>query len=223
MNARAPLRLAILISGRGSNMSALARACQQGRLHARLSVVIADRADAGGLPIARDLGIATAAVEHSRFPDRSAFEHALDEALLNAGFDLLCLAGFMRILSPEFTARHAGRTLNIHPSLLPKYRGLHTHRRVLEAGDAEHGASVHFVTAELDGGPVVLQSRLPVLRGDTEDSLAARVLATEHVIYPKTIGWLAEGRLQWRDGRPWLDNEPLTVPIVEDFDGTAQR
>jgi phosphoribosylglycinamide formyltransferase-1 len=223
MNARAPLRLAILISGRGSNMSALARACDEGRLNAQPSIVIADRADAGGLPIARELGIATLTIERKGFTDPKAFEDALDEALLNAGFDLLCLAGFMRILSPEFTARHAGRTLNIHPSLLPKYRGLHTHRRVLEAGDAEHGASVHFVTAELDGGPVVLQSRLPVLRGDTEDSLAARVLATEHVIYPKAIGWIAEGRLQWRDSRPWLDNEPLTAPIVEDFDGTVQR
>jgi phosphoribosylglycinamide formyltransferase-1 len=216
--ARAPLRLALLISGRGSNMSAVARACREGRINARPSVVIADRADAGGLAIANSLGIKTAAVARNVYPDRAAFEHALDESLLNAGFDLIVLAGFMRILSPEFTARHAGRTLNIHPSLLPNYRGLHTHRRVLDAGDTVHGASVHFVTEELDGGPVVLQSRVPVRSGDTEEMLAARVLQTEHVIYPKTIGWLADGRLQWREGRAWLDGEPLNAPVVESFD-----
>ncbi len=218
MSSRAPLRLATLISGRGSNMAAVARACHEGRIRAQPSLVIADRGDAGGLEIARAMGISAVAVERAAFPDRDRFEQALDGELNAIGFDLILLAGFMRVLSPEFTARHAGRTLNIHPSLLPKYRGLHTHRRVLEAGDTQHGASVHFVTAELDGGPVVLQSRLPVLGGDTEDSLAARVLATEHVIYPRTIGWIADGRLQWRDGRPWLDNEPLTAPIVEEFD-----
>jgi phosphoribosylglycinamide formyltransferase-1 len=218
MSSRAPLRLATLISGRGSNMSAVARACHEGRIRAQPSLVIADRGDAGGLEIARAMGISAVAVERAAFPDRDRFEQALDGELNAIGFDLILLAGFMRVLSPEFTARHAGRTLNIHPSLLPKYRGLHTHRRVLEAGDTQHGASVHFVTAELDGGPVVLQSRLPVLGGDTEDSLAARVLATEHVIYPRAIGWIADGRLQWRDGRPWLDNEPLTAPIVEEFD-----
>jgi phosphoribosylglycinamide formyltransferase-1 len=218
MSSRAPLRLATLISGRGSNMAAVARACHEGRIRAQPSLVIADRGDAGGLEIARAMGISAVAVERAAFPDRDRFEQALDGELNAIGFDLILLAGFMRVLSPEFTARHAGRTLNIHPSLLPKYRGLHTHRRVLEAGDTQHGASVHFVTAELDGGPVVLQSRLPVLGGDTEDSLAARVLATEHVIYPRAIGWIADGRLQWRDGRPWLDNEPLTAPIVEEFD-----
>jgi phosphoribosylglycinamide formyltransferase 1 len=222
-DAPVSLRLAILISGRGSNMSAVARACSEGRINARPTLVVADRANAGGLEVAHGFGIATAAVERSGYPDRAAFEQALDEALNRIGFDLIVLAGFMRILSPEFTARHAGRTLNIHPSLLPKYRGLHTHRRVLEAGDAVHGASVHFVTAELDGGPVVLQSKVPVLREDTEDSLAARVLETEHVIYPKTIGWLADGRLQWRDGRPWLDNEPMTAPLVEEFDASPKR
>jgi len=223
MSARAPLRLAILISGRGSNLSAVARACADGRINARPALVVADRADAGGLAIARGLGIETAAVERCAFADREAFEHAMDESLLNAGVSLIVLAGFMRILSPEFTSQHAGRMLNIHPSLLPKYRGLHTHRRVLEAGDAEHGASVHFVTAELDGGPVVLQSRLPVRPGETEIALAARVLETEHVIYPKVIGWLADGRLQWRDGRPWLEGKPLDTPLVENFDASAKR
>jgi phosphoribosylglycinamide formyltransferase-1 len=221
MSAGAPLRLAILISGRGSNMSAVAQACRDGRIGAKVSLVAADRADAGGLEIAQRLGIETTAVPRERFADRAAFEAALDAALAKAGFDLIVLAGFMRVLSPEFTARHAGRILNIHPSLLPKYRGLHTHQRVLDAGDREHGASVHFVTAELDGGPIVLQSRVPVQPGDTEATLSARVLATEHVIYPKVIGWLAEQRLQWRDNRPWLDGRPLEQPIVQNFD--AQR
>jgi phosphoribosylglycinamide formyltransferase-1 len=221
MSAGAPLRLAILISGRGSNMSAVAQACSEGRIGARVTLVAADRADAGGLELARGLGIETAAVPRERFADRATFEQTLDSALTKAGFDVLALAGFMRVLSPEFTTRHAGRILNIHPSLLPKYRGLHTHQRVLEAGDREHGASVHFVTAELDGGPIVLQSRVPVQPGDTEATLSARVLKTEHVIYPKVIGWLAEGRLQWRDNRPWLDGQPLERPIVENFD--AQR
>jgi phosphoribosylglycinamide formyltransferase-1 len=221
MSAGAPLRLAILISGRGSNMSAVAQACRERRIGAAVSLVAADRADAGGLDIAQRFGIETAAVPRERFADRASFEAALDTALAKAGVDLVVLAGFMRVLSPEFTGRHAGRILNIHPSLLPKYRGLHTHQRVLEAGDKEHGASVHFVTAELDGGPIVLQSRVPVQPGDTEATLSARVLATEHVIYPKVIGWVAKGRLQWRNDRPWLDGRPLEQPIVENFD--AQR
>jgi phosphoribosylglycinamide formyltransferase-1 len=221
MSAGAPLRLGILISGRGSNMSAVAQACSEGRINAKVTLVAADRADAGGLEIAQRFGIETTSVPRERYADRATFEAALDTALAKAGFDLLVLAGFMRVLSPEFTARHAGRVLNIHPSLLPKYRGLHTHQRVLEAGDEEHGASVHFVTAELDGGPIVLQSRVPVQPGDTETTLAARVLATEHVIYPKVIGWIADERLQWRNDRPWLDGRPLERPIVENFD--AQR
>ncbi len=123
----------------------------------------------------------------------------------------------MRVLSAPFVEAHAGRMLNIHPSLLPKYRGLHTHRRVLEAGERVHGASVHFVTPELDGGPVILQSRVAVRPGDTEPMLSARVQATEHIIYPRAIGWIADGRLAWREGRPWLDDTPLEAPIVEDF------
>ena len=131
--------------------------------------------------------------------------------------DLVVLAGFMRVLSERFVARYAGRMLNIHPSLLPRYRGLHTHRRVLEAGDREHGASVHFVTAELDGGPIALQSRVPVAPADTEASLSARVQATEHIIYPRVIGWIADGRLVARGDRAWLDGKPLEAPIVEEF------
>jgi phosphoribosylglycinamide formyltransferase-1 len=130
---------------------------------------------------------------------------------------VIALAGFMRILSGPLVASYLGRMLNIHPSLLPRYRGLHTHRRALEAGDAEHGASVHFVTAELDAGPVVLQSKVPVVPGDTEATLSARVQATEHIIYPRVLGWFAERRLAWRDGAAWLDGRRLDAPIVEDF------
>jgi phosphoribosylglycinamide formyltransferase-1 len=131
--------------------------------------------------------------------------------------DAIALAGFMRILSPALVGRYLGRILNIHPSLLPAHRGLHTHRRVLAARDIEHGASVHFVTPELDAGPVVLQSKVAVLPDDTEAALAARVLATEHVIYPRVLGWLGTGRLAWRNGAPWLDGRQLVAPMVEDF------
>jgi phosphoribosylglycinamide formyltransferase-1 len=182
-----------------------------------VSVVVSDRDAAGGLAIARELGLTTAVVSWASCADRAAFERALAEVLEAHRAEVIVLAGFMRVLSPEFAQKYAGRLINIHPALLPRYRGLHTHGRVLEAGDAEHGASVHFATAELDGGPVVLQSRLDVLPTETEKELAARVLATEHVILPRVIGWLAEGRLAWREGRGWLDGKPLDAPIVENF------
>jgi phosphoribosylglycinamide formyltransferase 1 len=212
-----PLRLAILISGRGSNMAAIARACAEGRIGARIGLVISERPGVAGLDAARAMGIETRVVAWSGATERSQFEHGLDAALAGAQPDLIVLAGFMRILSEPFVSARAGRILNIHPSLLPKYRGLHTHRRVLEAGDRVHGASVHFVTAELDGGPVILQSRVAVRPGDTEATLSARVQATEHTIYPRVIGWLADGRLAWRHDRPWLDGKPLDAPMVEDF------
>ncbi|MEP7245615.1 MAG: phosphoribosylglycinamide formyltransferase [Gammaproteobacteria bacterium] len=211
------LRLGILISGRGSNMVAVARACAERSVNAEVCIVLSDRADAGGIDIARELGLETAVLPWKSFADRAAFEHAAAEILEAHRAEVIVLAGFMRVLSPEFAERYAGRLINIHPALLPKYRGLHTHERVLEAGDAEHGASVHFATAELDGGPVVLQSRIPVHPGETEKELAARVLATEHVILPRVIGWLATGRLAWRNGQGWLDGQPLDAPIVEDF------
>ncbi|HLY53412.1 MAG TPA: phosphoribosylglycinamide formyltransferase [Steroidobacteraceae bacterium] len=209
------LELAILISGRGSNMTALARACQARTLAARVAVVIADRDTAAGLAAARELGLATEIVAEPR--DSMGFERALETTLERYRPGAVALAGFMRVLSASFVARYLGRMFNIHPSLLPKYRGLHTHRRVLEAQEAEHGASVHFVTPELDAGPVVLQSRLRVRAGDTETSLAARVLATEHLIYPRALGWFAAGRLAWRDGAAWLDARRLEAPIVEEF------
>jgi phosphoribosylglycinamide formyltransferase 1 len=215
MSAASPLRLAILISGRGSNMEALARACLTGSIAARVAVVIADRSDASGLELARGLGVPTATVACPG--ERSAFEAALAAALEAHAPGAVALAGFMRVLSASFVARYLGRLFNIHPSLLPKYPGLDTHRRVLEARDTHHGASVHFVTPQLDAGPVVLQSRLEVRSGDTAASLAARVLATEHVIYPRALGWFADGRLLWREGAAWLDGRPLEAPLVEDF------
>jgi len=219
MSAATPLKLAILISGRGSNMEALASACASGVLAARVAVVIADRGGAAGLDAARARGLETAALVHAG--DRGAFERALEAILGRYRPDAVALAGFMRVLSAQFVARYLGRMFNIHPSLLPKYRGLDTHRRVLEAGDAIHGASVHFVTPELDAGPVVLQSQVAVLPADTEPALAARVLATEHVIYPRVLGWFADGRLAWRDNGAWLDGRRLTAPLVEDFRGLA--
>jgi len=215
MSARAPLKLALLVSGRGSNMSAIVRAALAGEIPAQPAIVISDRAGAAGLASAQALGI-PAVAWGGESPD-GPFEQMLLATLGAVQPDAIALAGFMRILSPAFLAHYPGRVLNIHPSLLPAYRGLHTHRRVLAAGDSEHGASVHFVTAELDAGPVVLQSKVAVRATDTEATLAARVLATEHIIYPRVIGWLGERRLTWRDGAPWLDGQRLEAPIVEDF------
>jgi phosphoribosylglycinamide formyltransferase 1 len=218
--ARAPLQLAILISGRGSNMASIARACLAGQINAQVRVVISDRPGVAGLDVARDLGIEALTIPWQGPMARDAFERGLADSIDAHHADLVVLAGFMRILSPQFATRYAGRMLNIHPSLLPKYTGLHTHRRVLEAGDSEHGSSVHFVTAELDGGPVVLQSKVPVLAGDTEPALTARVQATEHIIYPKVIGLVADGRLTWDKGRVRLDGRPLDIPLVENFSGS---
>ncbi len=214
---RAPLRLAILISGRGSNMAAIAKACRAGQINAQVCVVVSDRPGVAGLATAAELGIEAVTVPWQGAADKEAFERSLANALDERRPDLIVLAGFMRILSPEFATRYAGRMLNIHPSLLPKYTGLHTHRRALEAKDAEHGASVHFVTAELDGGPVVLQSRVTVHPGDTEADLTKRVQATEHIIYPRVIGMVADGRLVWDEGRVRLDGRVLEAPLVEVF------
>ena len=220
---QAPLQLAILISGRGSNMAAIARACLEGKINAQVRVVISDRPNVAGLTVARELGIKALTIPWQGAQGREAFERAVSEAIDARGASVVVLAGFMRILSPASAARYAGRMLNIHPSLLPKYTGLHTHRRVLEAMDAEHGASVHFVTAELDGGPLVLQSKVPVHHGDTEAELAARVQATEYVIYPRAIGMIADGRLAWDEGRVRLDGKLLEAPLVEKFSAHARR
>jgi phosphoribosylglycinamide formyltransferase 1 len=201
-------------------MATITRACLEKRIRAEVCVVICDRPGVAGLTTARELGIGSHVVAWKTAADRAAFELALGTSIDTCRPDLVVLAGFMRVLSAPFVERYAGRMINIHPSLLPKYTGLHTHRRVLEAGDPEHGATVHFVTAELDGGPLILQSRVPVLNGDTESTLSARVQATEHIIYPRVIGWIAEGRLTWSEGRPQLDGKPLDHPVVESMNVT---
>jgi len=203
-------------------MAAIARACAEKRIDARVTVVVSDRADADGIATARALGIEAHVVPWQGVEGRAEFERALAEQIDKHGADLVILAGFMRVLSAEFVERYAGKILNIHPSLLPRYRGLHTHHRVLAARDPWHGASVHFVTAELDGGPIVLQSLVRVKASDTQDPLSARVQATEHIIYPRVIEWLARGRLLWNEGRPTLDGRPLETPIVEEFGDSAQ-
>jgi phosphoribosylglycinamide formyltransferase-1 len=220
---RAPLRLAVLISGRGSNMAAIARACRERQINAQVSVVISDRPGVAGLTLAREFGIEALTVAWQGAAGRKAFEHELADALDEYEPDLIVLAGFMRILSPQFVDRYAGRMLNIHPSLLQKYTGLNTHRRALEAMEANHGASVHFVTAELDGGPVVLQSIVPVHPGDTEADLSARVQAREHIIYPRVIGMVADGRLVWDEGRVRLDDKILEAPLVETSGVSARQ
>lgn|SRR5512139_3097421 len=212
------MRLAILISGAGSNMVAIAHACSQGLIPAEVAVVISDQPGAGGVQRARDLGLEVAVADANAFRlegrlDRAAFEAAIDRHIVAHAADAVVLAGFMRVLSGAFVARYAGRMLNIHPSLLPRHPGLDTHARALAAGDREHGVTVHFVTAELDGGPAVIQSRVPVLPGDDVASLSARVHAAEHIIYPMAIKWLASGRLQWNGGRPTLDGKALDAPV----------
>ncbi len=206
----------ILISGRGSNMQVIAERAARNELPIEVRAVISDRADAGGLATAAALGLPVASLSPKDFPDRAAFDAALAVLIRTYAPELLILAGFMRILGPEFTAAFAGRTLNIHPSLLPEYRGLHTHQRVLEAGDTHHGVSVHFVTEELDGGPVVIQARIPVLPGDTEATLSARVQHEEHRIYPEVVDWFARGRLQYQAGQAWLDGKPLVSPVIRE-------
>jgi phosphoribosylglycinamide formyltransferase 1 len=179
--------VAVLISGRGSNMESLIRAAETSDYPARIVAVIANRPDAKGLDFAKDRGIPSLAIDHKAFPSREAFEDVLDAALREHGAQWVCLAGFMRVLSAGFVERWQGRMLNIHPSLLPDLKGLHTHRRALEAGISEHGCTVHMVVPELDDGPVLAQAKVPVLNDDTEESLAARVLEQEHRLYPQVL------------------------------------
>jgi len=195
--------IVILISGRGSNMEALLEA----RLPARIAAVISNNPQARGLGTAQSRGIATAVVDHRAFPDRTAFDAALAGEIDPHRPDLVVLAGFMRILTEPFIARYRGRLINIHPSLLPTFTGLHTHRRALAAGVRIHGCTVHFVVPEVDSGPIIAQAAVPVLPGDTEEQLAARVLAEEHRIYPQAVRWFIEGKLKLEDGRVRIDAE----------------
>lgn len=203
--------IVILISGRGSNMEALLAA----QLPARVAAVISNNPHARGLDIARDRGIAVAVVDHRAFADRAAFDAALAAEIDRHHPDLVVLAGFARILTPSFIERYQGRIMNIHPSLLPAFPGLHTHRQALAAGVRIHGCTVHFVTPDLDSGPVIVQAAVPVQSGDTEEQLAARVLAQEHRIYPQAIRWFCEGRLKLdRNGAVTVDGA-LTAPPLE--------
>ncbi|MBJ6610208.1 MAG: phosphoribosylglycinamide formyltransferase [Candidatus Thiothrix moscowensis] len=204
----------VLISGNGSNLQALIDAVRTGRIHARIAAVISNRPDAYGLQRAAAAGIPAEMLDHTCFDSREAFDQALQERIDSFQPDLVVLAGFMRILTPAFVTHYTGRMLNIHPSLLPLYKGIHTHRRVLEDGGSEHGVSVHFVTPELDGGPVIMQAKVPVLPSDTEDSLAQRVHVQEHVIYPRVVKWFVEGRLKLVNNQVVLDGSVLTRPAL---------
>lgn len=197
--------IVILISGRGSNMEALLDAVADGTLKVRIAAVIANRPEAQGLQIAADKGVPTRVVDHREFAGREAFDAALMEAIDAFSPDLVVLAGFMRILTDGFVSHYAGRLINIHPSLLPAFTGLHTHRRALEEGVRVHGCTVHFVTPQLDHGPIIVQAAVPVLDDDDEDTLAARVLEQEHQIYPLAVSWFVDGCLRLDDGHVRFD------------------
>lgn len=216
------LPIVVLLSGAGTNLLAIAAAARAGA-PLDIRAVLSERPAAPGLVRARELGLVAEAVPPGDYPDRAAHDRALAERIAAHAPDAVVLAGYLRILTPPFVARFAGRLLNIHPSLLPKYPGLHTHRRALEAGDAVHGATVHYVTDELDGGPRIARVVVPVRRDDTAATLAARVQAGEHRLYPTVLGWLAGGRLAWRDGAAWLDGTPLVEPVTLEVEDDAQR
>jgi phosphoribosylglycinamide formyltransferase-1 len=204
MNRR---RVAVLISGRGSNMSALIKAARAPDYPAEIVLVVSNRPDASGLADARAAAIATAVIDHRSFGEnREAFERALDDELGKYRVEIVCLAGFMRLLTAWFIGRWRGRILNIHPALLPDFKGLNTHRRALEAGVKRHGATVHFVVEETDAGPVISQQSVAVLEGDTEETLAARVLEVEHRIYPEALRLVAEGRVKFAAPQPEIKN-----------------
>jgi phosphoribosylglycinamide formyltransferase-1 len=218
---QSPRPIVILISGRGGNMRALIEHSRDAGAAYTVVKVFSDNPDAAGLQAARDLGVPAQVFAGAKTADRNAYDMALAEAIGDCSPSLIVLAGFMRILSARFVARFAGRILNIHPSLLPKFPGLHTHRRVLEAREPQHGATVHFVTEQLDGGPPVIQARVAVSPSDDEASLAARVQAQEHRIYPLAVRWFCEGRLRYEDGRAWLDGRVLQMPVL--FTGSEPR
>ncbi|KGT92465.1 phosphoribosylglycinamide formyltransferase [Erwinia typographi] len=202
-------RLVVLVSGQGSNLQAILDACQQGQIRGSIAAVFSNKPDAYALTRASEAGVPAHALTASQFADREAFDRQLMLEIDAYAPDLVVLAGYMRILSPIFVQHYAGRMLNIHPSLLPKYPGLHTHRQAIENGDEEHGTSVHFVTEQLDGGPVILQAKVPVFAEDSEAEVNARVQHQEHAIYPLVVSWFVDGRLAMREGAAWLDNEKL--------------
>jgi phosphoribosylglycinamide formyltransferase-1 len=209
----AAITAAVLISGGGSNLQTFIDVIALGELDVSIGVVLSNRADAFGLERATDAGIPVECLSQRGFPDREAFDTALVQTLSAYAPDIVILAGFMRILTPVFIDHFAGRILNIHPSLLPNYPGLNTHQRAIEAGDRWHGCTVHFVTAELDSGPAIMQGRVLVQADETAADLAKRVLQVEHRIFPRSTALLASGRLEYRDGEAWLDGQVLKEPI----------
>ncbi len=200
-------KIVILISGRGSNMQALVQKCQQEKWNAEISAVISNRADAAGLMFAKNQGISTAVVDHKDYSDRESYDFALMRIIDSYCPDVIVLAGFMRILTASFVEHYMGRLLNIHPSLLPNFRGLHTHQQAIDAGVRVHGATVHFVTPELDGGPIIAQAVVPVLPDDNEDILADRVLKQEHRIYPRVVRWIINEQVMMQNGKVVLSPE----------------
>ncbi len=202
-------KLVVLISGNGSNLQSILDACASGRINGSVAAVFSNKASAFGLTRAQQAKVPAHALSAKDFADREAFDRQLMQEIDAYAPDLVVLAGYMRILSSAFVAHYHDRLVNIHPSLLPKYPGLHTHRQALDNGDAEHGTSVHFVTDELDGGPIVLQARVPVFAGDSEDDISARVQHQEHAIYPLVVSWFVDGRLAMREGKAWLDGKAL--------------
>lgn len=202
-------RIVVLISGSGSNLQAIIDGCSSGGIPGKIEAVISNKASAFGLERANTAGIATAVIDHKEFADRESFDEALLAAVQSYQPDLVILAGFMRILTPHFIAPLLGKIINIHPSLLPKYTGLHTHQRAIDAGESEAGATVHFVTEELDGGPPVIQASVPILEGDDASLLASRVLQQEHKIFPLAAKWFCEGRLSLNNGKALLDGKIL--------------
>jgi phosphoribosylglycinamide formyltransferase-1 len=203
------MRIAVLVSGNGSNLQALIDA----NLSGQIIGVLANKADAYALERAKQANIATAVVSHKDFPNRESFDEAMHQQLLAWQIDLVILAGFMRILTPSFVSQWQGKMLNIHPSLLPYYKGVNTHQRVLNTGDRFHGCTVHFVTAELDAGQSIAQSAIEVRLNDTVETLAQRVHKLEHFIYPQVAEWLCNGQLTWRDGQAFFNQKPLERPI----------
>ncbi|MFT6201720.1 MAG: phosphoribosylglycinamide formyltransferase-1 [Candidatus Endobugula sp.] len=204
-----PCRVVVLISGSGSNLQTLIDGQQQGMLPISIEGVISNKLDVYGLQRAEQAHIPSQVVNHRDYDDRESFDAALANTINQYQPDLVVLAGFMRILTGDFVRQYQGRMLNIHPSLLPKYQGLHTHQRAIDAGDTQHGVTVHFVTEELDGGPNVIQAVVPIISNDTADSLATRVQTQEHIIYPMAVKWFAAQRLQLKDHQVIFDDEPL--------------
>ncbi len=214
--------IVVLISGNGSNLQAIIDGCAKGIIPGKITGVIANKASAYGLQRAAAAGIATEVVSHKDYADRESYDSALQAAITRFNAELIVLAGFMRILTPGFVQHFSGKLLNIHPSLLPKYQGLDTHQRAIDAGDTEHGCSVHFVTEQLDGGPVILQAKVPIFPGDDALTVAERVHEQEHLIYPLVVRWFCQNRLQQRANEAWLDGNLLSVQgYAQDEDDSA--